>query len=88
MDNVFIETTDTMRCKIFLELSYLANQNVLIFGAVGSGKTMLLQNYVQNFGEFPEILRFFSSFPLAVLQSNSNLDSAVPYNSVNNNRCK
>ncbi len=50
--NVFVDTIDTIRCRIFLEFSSLAHQNVIVFGPKGCGKTKLLHDFVQDFGEW------------------------------------
>jgi len=50
--NVFVDTIDTIRCRIFLEFSSLAHQNVIVFGPRGCGKTKLLHDFVQDFGEW------------------------------------
>jgi DNA transposition AAA+ family ATPase len=52
LGNIFVETTDTIRCKVFLEFANLASQNVIILGNSGSGKTTLIQDYIQEFGKF------------------------------------
>lgn len=52
LGNVFVDTIDTIRCRIFLEFSALAHQNVIVFGPRGCGKTKLLQDFVQDFGKY------------------------------------
>lgn len=52
LKNVFVDTIDTIRSRIFLEFSSLAHQNVIVFGPRGCGKTKLLQDFVQDFGKF------------------------------------
>jgi dynein heavy chain len=56
LGNVFVDTIDTIRCRIFLEFSSLAHKNVIVFGPRGCGKTKLLQDFVQDFGELYEFL--------------------------------
>ena len=51
LGNVFVDTHDTIKCKIFLEFSNLARKNVLVFGPRGSGKSKLVQEYLQDFGK-------------------------------------
>ena len=51
LGNLFVETTDTIRCKVFLELANIANQNVIILGKSGCGKTTLIQDFIQEFGK-------------------------------------
>ena len=52
LGNVYLDTIDSIRCRIFLEFSNLARKNVIIFGPRGSGKSKLLQEFVQEFGKF------------------------------------
>ena len=52
LGNVFVDTINTIRCRIFLEFSALAHQNVIVFGPRGCGKTKLLQDFVQDFGNY------------------------------------
>jgi dynein heavy chain len=52
LGNVYVDTIDSIRCRIFLEFSNLARKNVIIFGPRGSGKSKLLQEFVQEFGKF------------------------------------
>ncbi len=51
LGNVYVDTIDSIRCRIFLEFSNLARKNVVIFGPRGSGKSKLLQEFVQEFGK-------------------------------------
>ena len=52
LGNVFVDTIDTIRCRIFLEFSNLSNQNVILFGPRGSGKTKLIQEFIDDFGNY------------------------------------
>ena len=52
LGNVFIDTVETIRTRVFLEFSNLAHRNVVLFGPQGSGKTKLMQDFVQDFGKF------------------------------------
>ena len=51
LGNVYVDTIDSIRCRIFLEFSNLARRNVIIFGPRGSGKSKLLQEFIQEFGK-------------------------------------
>lgn len=50
LGNVYVDTVDTIRCRLFLEFCHLAHQNVIIFGPRGCGKSKMLQEFVQEFG--------------------------------------
>lgn len=50
LGNVFVDTIDTIRCRVFLEFASLAQQNVIIMGNSGCGKTTLIQDYIQEYG--------------------------------------
>ena len=52
LGNVFVDTIDTIRCRIFLEFSSLAHRNVIVYGPQGCGKTKLLQDFIQDFGKY------------------------------------
>lgn len=52
LGNIFVDTIETIRCRVFMEFSNLARRNVILFGPQGSGKTKLLQDFVQDFGLF------------------------------------
>jgi dynein heavy chain len=52
LGNLFVETTETIRCKVFLELANLANLNVVMIGSSGCGKTTLIQDFIQDLGKF------------------------------------
>ncbi len=56
LGNVYVDTVDTIRCRIFLEFSHLAHKNVIIFGPRGSGKSRLLHEFVQEFGKLPSFV--------------------------------
>jgi dynein heavy chain, axonemal len=52
LGEIFVDTIDTVRCRIFLELANLAGQNVIVFGQPGSGKTKLIQEFTNQLGKF------------------------------------
>ncbi len=51
LGNVFVDTIDTIRSRVFLDFGHLARKNVLIFGPRGGGKSKLLNEFVQEFGK-------------------------------------
>lgn len=51
LGNVFVDTIDSIRCRIFLEFCSLAHKNVILFGPRGCGKSKLLQEFIQDFGK-------------------------------------
>jgi type IV secretory pathway ATPase VirB11/archaellum biosynthesis ATPase len=55
LGNVFVDTVETIRTRVFLEFSNIAQQNVILFGPQGSGKTKLLQDFVEDFGSYRHI---------------------------------
>lgn len=59
LGNLFVETTDTIRCKVFLELAHLANLNVMMIGNSGCGKTTLIQDFIQDLGKLMNVLFTF-----------------------------
>ena len=50
LGNVFVNTVDTIRCKIFMEFSHMARLNLIVFGPRGCGKSKLLQEFVYGLG--------------------------------------
>lgn len=51
LGNVYVDTIDSIRCRIFLEFCNLAHKNVILFGPRGCGKSKLLQEFIQEFGK-------------------------------------
>ena len=51
LGNVYVDTADSIRCRIFFEFSHLARRNVIIFGPRGCGKSRLLHEFIQEFGK-------------------------------------
>ena len=50
LGNVYVDTIDTIRCRIFLEFCNVANKNVILFGPRGCGKSKLVQEFVHDLG--------------------------------------
>jgi dynein heavy chain, axonemal len=59
LGNVFVDTIDTIRCRIFMEFAYTAGSNCLIFGEAGCGKTRSVEDFMQDFGKYLVLLVFF-----------------------------
>lgn len=51
LGNVFVDTIDTIRCRVFLELTNLGKRNALLFGPRGCGKSKLMNQFTQDCGK-------------------------------------
>ncbi|XP_022081686.1 dynein gamma chain, flagellar outer arm-like [Acanthaster planci] len=48
LGEIFVETVDTIRCRVILEFANLSNMHVLLVGPPGSGKTAMINDFINT----------------------------------------
>ncbi|XP_071801693.1 uncharacterized protein [Asterias amurensis] len=48
LGEIFVDTVDTIRCRVILEFANLSNMHVLLVGPPGSGKTAIMNDFINT----------------------------------------